>query len=328
MIQSILPIIVVDVPFVHYVVKWSTAMFEDKVELLVNLESTYRQVLSQCLPQAASPIAELKRQHFMAVGLGAFLSSCAELFPYITDEDLATLGSEFPSTRMEELYALMHLLRDNGFDAPEDIPQDIVFWSGSVAKEAVKRRPDLCGDMDIPLFCALFSISTACLRSLGRYDVFNLHLGRIISQLFASEVTGIAHVYISSDKVSELPGLESANNFWHAELAQLQLGRSQGRISDIYIHRYNHQTSEWLKPLKLSSEEDKKKLLIRRREFHPILDEEGTRGCFKSQDKTAQKKVEWAASEPRPSISYERLCFFAQKLKETARSRTRGPSKF
>lgn len=303
-----------------------TVMFEDKVQLLMNLQVTYTKTLQKFLPPSTSNNIKMKRQSFLTNKVTNFLDRCATLLPFITDKDLTTLGTPLPSKRIKELYLLLAFLRDNGFETTEDIPLDMVFWSGSIAKEVVKRRPDLCSDMDVPALCALFAISSACHEQLGQFDAFNLHLGNIISKLYASRVTGIAHLFISSNKRSELPGLESVNHFWHAELGQLHLSQQQGRVSDIFIHCYNHHKEQWLKPLRLSSETDRQKLLIRRREFHPTLDRPDKKGCFKSFDKSDETRAAWEASEPRPSISYERLLFFAKKFKENTLIKTMSPS--
>lgn len=299
-------------------------MYRAKVKTLKTMQKHYLDSVAELLPEARSFEVKEQRELFLSQELDDFLDCVAKLFPFITEDDLITLGSDRPSQKMIALQELLLRLDRNGFASLRTLEKTGVFWSGQMAKKLIAQREDLCSDMHVPAFCLLFALSTACRKQQGGFEPFNLHLGNIISKLYASHVSGVAHVYISSDKDSELPGLECINHFWHAELGQCQLGVQQGRVSDILIHRYDHHKAEWLAPLSLLNSEDQKALAIRRRSYHP-LDKLAHKVLFKPQEKVGEARLQWRESAPRPEISYAKLRFFACKLK-TAKAVGAGAS--
>lgn len=229
------------------------------------------------------------------------ITLCGEVLPYFSYEDMISIGTSTPTENAQKFVDIFAYLVINGFPGPYDFgAKSLNFWSGKIGKEKAYASAEAISDGNIPAIAAMYDICRAIRLLQGKHDDFINLLISSISRLYAAHSIGVVHVYISSDKTSEMPGLLANNNFWNSELPTLRNLLQRNLINDIQIHTYDHYKNKWNKPFSIDSTEALD-LPIRHRSIHP-LDNPSHADRFQTFFMNETKN--WQASEARPEISY------------------------
>lgn len=255
--------------------------------------------------------------NFIEKNLDDFIQQCQAVLPYLSQADIESIGMEYPSEIAKKFVSLFYYLEENGFSGPRAFNKSVNFWSGQHAKiKALEASLEL-SDSKVPSISAMFDVCRAIHKVQQQYDDYITLLTSAVSRVFASYAFGATNIYISSEKLSESPGLTIPNNFWLAELPLLQSLHKRGVITDIKIHLYDHHKQEWNKIVSLFTQEGDN-IPIRRRAIHP-LDMGGSEDRFKTLHMSDAKKKQWQDSKPRPFITYGGLKRIVHEWHERAK---------
>lgn len=250
---------------------------------------------------------ELARMEaFFDTNLDSFIAACADIFSILTEDDIHSIGTRSLTKNAIHLIDLLNLLREAGFADCRDFGKPHCFWSGDTARRLAYTSDHILSDMDVPAINVLFALNGAIQSTAGHYSSFNLLLCCAFSKLFAMQASSIAHVFLSSEKASELAGINMPNNFWLAELPTLQARLVSGDLDDIQVHQYDAASDSWLAPTSLTDPADWDRLPLYRRSANN--DNKPTDDLrFKWLGMSKEDRARWRASEARPSITYGTL---------------------
>src|SRR3990167_1463257 len=255
-----------------------------------------------------------KISNFIENKLDHFIQLCQDVFPYFSQVDSESIGTVYPTEIAKKFIGLFHYLEDNGFPGPRAFNKPVSFWSGEAAKKKALEISTELSDSKVPSVSAMFDVCRAIHTVQQKYDNYIILLTSALSRVFSSYALGIANIYISSEKLSESPGLTVPNNFWLAELPTVMSLHERGFISDIKINLYNNFKQRWNKPVSLFTQEGNN-IPIRRRNIHPF-DVKESADRFKTPHMSAKERKQWYSSEPRPFITYGSLKRIAHEWRE------------
>ena len=258
---------------------------------------------------------------FIDYHLDDFISRCTRVLPYLMHIDIESIGTESLTPIAKEFIALFDHLEKNGFAGVSAFDERITFWSGQVAKKKVIALDDEISDSKVPAVSVMFDVCRAIHQAQKKYDDYITLLTCATSRVFATNASEAVNVYISSEKVSELPGFTVPNNFWLAELPTLRHLYQRGIISDIIINLYNQHTGQWDSGVSLFSAEGAN-IPVYRRNRHR-LDGGIDTGRFKSLNMSEDDRRQWINAKSRPYITYGKLTGFAKTLALVWRNRSK-----
>jgi len=251
-------------------------------------------------------------RHFIENDFEDFVTRCAKVLPYLTDEDSESISSGNPTKIGIEFIALVTYLEQHGFFGVKDFKKTPNFWCGSIAKQRAYDAQGELSDSKVPAISVMFDVCRAIQQTQGHYDDYITLLTNSVCRVFATSVTSTPSIYISSDKESEMPGFTIPNNFWLAELPALIALHHRGIIKDIVINLYDHVLKAWKAGVSLFSGEAAQ-IPVYRRALH-ALDDASVAPRFKKQKMSAGEIEAWKKSAPRPHISYGKLARIARRL--------------
>lgn len=237
-------------------------------------------------------------KRFMENDLNIFLAKCMLVLDGLQQEDIQSLRS-YPSTpKAQEFVSLFKFLEEKGFPSYQDIDRPVIFWSGKVAMDFSFCAKD---KVSIRHFLSTHFMNALCHEMLLEFpdkkqEIYFFYFG--ISSIYSSFSSGSVDVYISSDKVSEPPGLHAGNFFWEAELPMINILFHNGIVQDIKFHFYDEKTRTWNSPVSFFSKQGEN-ILVRRRHAHQI-DPPHTHGLFLTDAMPSDHYEQWKQSDPRP----------------------------
>jgi len=244
----------------------------------------------------AERFAALRQQY----GSERFNAAC-EMWTHLqglTEDDVSFLGTSHALPHID----VVHGLARKWMSTPPNVEH--AFWTGMVARQhcvVQRNQMSLWRDADCPFTSLLFDLCVAVRESQGgRHCAALTLISYAISRLYASMARGTVHVFISSDKPTEPPGLTPGNNFCEAELPVLQDLVHQGLVDDILVYTYTAQ-SGWANGTPFADID----LPIWRRTWHPLLDPLETKSSFVLQYTT---QAEWDAWRLEPPRTFTTLC--------------------
>ncbi|AMQ10562.1 hypothetical protein [Brazilian marseillevirus] len=212
------------------------------------------------------------------------------LFQKLTREDFVSVGS---GNETQTALEFLSLVKDN---EPTIGEKEHLFWSGMEARK--QRINNTVSDADYSYISFLFDL---CQKNKERYSEQMTLVSFMISSCFAYFSRGTAHVFLSSDKPTEEPGLTTGTNFMEAELPVLQRLKQRGKIQKILVSRFV--TGIWKEPQEMNGEFD---IPVWRRDWHP-MDGEETKESFVRKSMTQGEWEEWRKAPPRKSCSWKTL---------------------
>jgi len=275
-----------------------------KAKMLAKLDETQRwSYISVPEGMSRSELVSGMRS-FIENNLSEFIGLCIQVLPHFSQQDSASIGTEYLTENATKFVDLFTYLEKNGFPGPRSYKRVKNFWSGEEARNRAAQSLDQISDNQIPAIAVMFDLCAAIQDIQRDYDHYLRFLSASISRVYAAHAHSIANVYMSSDKPCESPGFTVGNNFWEAELATLQQLMARKQLADIQIHLYDHINRTWNKPVSLFSE-DGMALTIRRRSLHRH-DNQALSDRFKAGKSEAEREL-WRKSGERPAISFGRL---------------------
>lgn len=237
--------------------------------------------------------------------LDIFLQQCQSILPIFSTKDRDSLGTTYLTTTAREFLTLFAFLDENGIRTAKHFNKPLNFWSGEIAKKKALDIQTELSDSEVPAIAAMFDIVSAMQILQKKCCEHIALLNAAISRVFALHATGVANVYLTSEKATEEAGFTVSNAFWNAELPMLMLLHKAKMLTDIQIHLYDHNKKLWKNPVSLFTS-DGALIPIRRRCLHP-LDHKEHANRFKSNNMTADERKNWQNSMARPAISYGKL---------------------
>ena len=188
------------------------------------------------------------------------------------------------------------------------------FWAGINARERAMIEPNYKTDNSYGIISLLFNFCSK-LKTCG-FDALQLtNISFAISRIYAAQTTGIAKIFISSDKPSEKTGLTVGTNLWEAELPVLWNLYHRGIITDIQLYiddgvLYN---SKWMSGVSMIN--DKINIPIYRRTWH-YLDNDNTKSSFVQANMIKADYDKWRETPPRKAITTTKLKSIIMKWKK------------
>jgi hypothetical protein len=179
------------------------------------------------------------------------------------------------------------------------------FWSCREGRNKAKEYKECCTDDECPIIKSLFDYC----KSTGRHDEYMTELSYAISRLYALNIKNIKkdnkiiHVFMGSDKKSEITGFHVGNNFWKAELPILQNLLCENIINDIILHVYDYEGNHIRD---YSIKNDDIDLPLWRRNWH-ILDDISTKNSYVDGITTQEGWDKWRTYPSRPYITYSKM---------------------
>lgn len=272
------------------------------------------------MPANVDPSLQITQlQHFVENDLEEFIEKCKQVLPYFSEEDEISIDTGYLTDHARGFLDLITYLSEKGFYTAEQLGQPINFWSGKIAMDKAFDDPNALSAIQIPALAVMIDVTRAIFHITEKqnYDHFTMILTRAFLRVFAQSATGIANVYIDSQKISELPGLTVGGFFWEIELPTLMKLYKAGVVSDIQLHFYDSTHTVWQSPISIFSTEARK-LPVYRRHFHP-LDFSENKNLFLRDGLSTPEIEAWKISSARPALSYGRLkqigIFWQEKLR-------------
>ena len=178
------------------------------------------------------------------------------------------------------------------------------FWAGMNARERAMAEPEYKTDVSYNILNVLFNLCSKLKTVNLLCDL--TYISFAISKIYASQTTGIAKIFISSDKPSEKTGYTVGTNLWEAEFPVIWNLYHSGTITDIQLYiddgiLYN---SKWRNPISIVN--DNVNLPIYRRSWH-YLDDETTRSSFVLPNMVRADYDKWRTTRPRNFITTTKL---------------------
>ncbi len=244
-----------------------------------------------------------------------FYNKLTKVLKKFDEKDMNTIGTGKESPAAKEWLDCFRWLEEHGLQHVQKEP--INFWSGSAAKRKA-RRARSCSDSDIPAIRAMFRLTGAVWNHEAKTnrDHLTTILPNAVSAAYASRATGVANVYVSSDKKSEpFAGLTIGNNFWLGELPILQRMVKSGQVEKILIHRKT--PGGWKGPIDFNDFDASKHIIVRRREA-----QEGDKhpeAFYPKKQMTKKQLNEWKETSPaRPATTLGKLRSIGEKFFKNA----------
>lgn len=244
-----------------------------------------------------------KMKIFIEKHLDEFVKLCSDVLPVFSEKDSESISTEHPTENAKRFLGLFCYLEELGFAGPKDFNKPVNFWSGQDAMKKAFVKSDELSDSEVPSVSAMFSVCQAIQFVQQQYDDYITLLTSSVSRYFASFAKDVASIYLSSDKISESPGLTAPNNFWLAELPVLMTLHKRGIVKDIRFQSYDHHAKVWSSHAVSLFSKEGGNILLRRRAMHP-LDAKESAGTFKPLARSIEARHAWVHSKPRPGISY------------------------
>lgn len=263
--------------------------------------------------------SKLAMQQFIENNLPEFIARCQAVLPQLTELDAESLSQKKLTENAQQFIDIFAWLETVGFLGIRDFGQPINFWCGEEARQYATTRQNEVSDSRIPSIALMFDVCRLIHRAQNQYDDYIMLLGFCVSRFYTSHASNDVNIYLSSDKLSELPGLTVNNHFWMAELPALMAMHRRGLVTDIKINLHD-QVAGWLSPVSLFLDRGQQ-IPIRRRDSHS-LDSSEHLDRFKNHLISSHQILEWRQSKARPMIRYGALKRIAQEWRNRARVKT------
>jgi hypothetical protein len=225
--------------------------------------------------------------------------------PEMTLEDINSIASPNPTKLVEEFSHQIYSIKDGMINK---LP---CFWSCREGKLEATAHQEFATDNDYPIIRELFAYCSAAKMRVDYNETIMTALSYGISRIYALNVKNFpgtkVHVFLGSDKSSELTGFHVGNNFWKAELPVLQDLLHREMIEDIILHVCDN--GIWARTISIKN--DTINLPLWRRNWHP-LDGEHTKNSYVNSNFTQEDWNTWRSAPPRTYITFSRLRYFAQ----------------
>lgn len=270
-----------------------------------------------CFPRGVDPaLAITKMRAFLESPIfDLFYTEFSESTAALNEKDVTTIGTDNLSPAAIRFLKCFDTLNAHEFYNVNGRP--INFWSGMNARQKAYAAPSL-SDSQIAAVSLGFDICSAVqeIEKINNQSLLSLFLPAALSSVFASQASGDVHVFMSSDKASELSGFQAGNHFWSSELPVLQRGRyrKSNPITKILVS-FQVEGPTWTKPIDINS--NASCLVLTRKLAYkgsPLLTDPNPERFYQEMD--SQEFTKWCqTAAPRKQISLKTLRVCCDKFK-------------
>ena len=190
------------------------------------------------------------------------------------------------------------------------------FWAGINARKKAIAEVNYKTDTSYLILTVLFNICYKLLTCKIYSQEKLTDISFAISRIYASQTTGIAKIFISSDKPTESVGWTIGTNLWEAELPVLWNLYHRRVIKDIQLYIDNGilGNSNWNNGISIINY-NCISLPIYRRTWHS-LDSPDTKSSFVVPGMVQSDYDQWRLTAPRKFITTTRLKVIINKFKK------------